>query len=198
MPQIPLPAPIAIDMTLSDALLKRNSYRTVSPGTLISLSSISTMLGWSIGLRADGKRPYPSGGGKYSIETYLIAQGVDSLPMGVFHYSPERHVLEHLWDTPAETKLCEGSPHDAWAEHSSALIVFTALWERSFPKYGDFSYALSLLEAGHMAENTLLAATALRIGACSMSGYNDANVSALLDIDNDTEQPIHTIALNAE
>ena len=39
------------------------------------------------------------------------------------------------------------------------------MWGRTGKKYGDFSYYLGMLEAGHVAQNILLTASALRIGA---------------------------------
>ena len=74
-------------------------------------------------------------------------------------------------------------------------LIFTAVWERTASKYGDFSYILSLLEAGHMAQNILLIATALGVCARPIGGFNDAAVKETLDIDNWEEQTVYTVAL---
>ena len=197
MPQIELPACRDIELSLSSALKNRESYRTCIPGALISLNDISTILGNSLRETTVNRRPYPSGGAKYPIETYLIARGIDSLPRGVFHYAPKKHALEHLWDIPAETRIFSGSAKDGWAEHAPVVVVFTALWERSYVKYGDFSYLLTCLEAGHMAQNVLLTAGALNIGVCPMAGFNDSAVGTLLDIDSSREQAVHSVVLCA-
>ena len=197
MPHIALSVCRDIDISLSSALTNRKSYRECVPGALIPLDDISTILGNSLRETAVNRRPYPSGGAKYPIETYLIARGIDSLPRGVFHYAPKNHSLEHLWDIPAETRIFGGSAKDGWAEHAPVIVVFTALWERSYVKYGDFSYLLTCLEAGHMAQNILLTAGTLGIGACPMAGFNDSAVGALLDIDSSREQAVHSVILCA-
>lgn len=195
MPRVELPACRDIDTSLSSALTNRESYRTCVPGTLISLDDVSTILGNSLRETVANRRPYPSGGAKYPIETYLIARGINSLPRGIFHYAPKTHALEHLWDIPVETHIFSGSAKDEWAEHAPAIVVFTALWERSYVKYGDFSYLLTCLEAGHMAQNILLTAGALNIGVCPMAGFNDSSVGMLLDIDASREQAVHSVVL---
>ena len=115
--------------------------------------------------------------------------------MGVYHYAPKAHELERLWDIPFETTTFEHFPSAEWAEHASAIIIFTAVWRRSEIKYSDFSYLLSLLETGHMAQNILLTSAALHIAACPLAGFNDEEVSQLLDIDTEHEQAIYAVVL---
>ncbi len=73
-------------------------------------------------------------------------------------------------------------------------MVFTSVWGRSTPKYGEHAYSLALLEAGHMSQNALLVAHALGISARPLGGYFDDELTALLDIEPDREQPVHVIA----
>lgn len=52
-----------------------------------------------------------------------------------------------------------------------------------------------MLEAGHMAENVLLVATALGMSTRPIAGYDDAALAKLLDLDERIEQSVYSIAL---
>ena len=125
----------------------------------------------------------------YPIETYFLAFYVDQLPRGVFHYRPDTHELEHLWELPPEQ-----TPTSFIAEewnNAAGLFIFTALWARSAQKYRDFTYNLALFEAGHLCQNLLLVATALNVSTRPLAGFNDDTVTRLLDLDTRNEQAIY-------
>lgn len=85
----------------ADVLAHRRSTRAW-PQTPIAGSKFSTLLWMSAGTRptsaASARRPYPSGGGIYSLEIYpVIGPGaVDSLDAGVYRYRPDQHAVEQL------------------------------------------------------------------------------------------------------
>ncbi len=193
MPRIVLPAPTAISDSLTAVLEKRHSCRDCGPAAL-SLQECSTLLGSALKGRGNGAdRNYPSGGALYPIETYLITTALEGLAPGIFHYHPTAHALERLWDLPTgfDMKDAVGKPEDL---RPTSLLVFTSVWKRSSAKYGDFSYPLALLEAGHMSENIVLISAALGLCACPMAGFEDQVVNKLLDI-GETEQAVHSITL---
>ena len=195
MEKIVLPKPESLDMRLTDALRKRTSYSGGNPDTDISLPVLSTLLGQAIGKRVGThKRSYPSGSGLYPIETYLIAH-IDSTEHYVFHYNPTDHSLEKLWKLGENIKLKQlvPVPDDLLF---SALFVFTSVWHRSSAKYGDFTYTLALLEAGHISQNLLLTGTALQLRSRPMAGFNDDKIAEILDLDAEYEQPVHTIVFS--
>jgi SagB-type dehydrogenase family enzyme len=137
---------------------------------------------------------YPSGGALYPIETYLIATNIENTPMHALHYNPTTHVLEVLWKLEQEFKMTDVVP-GADTIPVSALIVFTAVWERSSAKYGELAYQHALIEAGHMSENVLLVSTALGLETRPMAGYDDDAIARALDLDASYEQVVHTITV---
>ncbi len=195
MEQIALPAPAPTGLTLDDVLRTRGSRRTSIPGEMLTLAELGTLLGHALGKREGKSRNYPSGGRLYPIETYLLSTGIEDNDAGVFHYNPSLHTLERLWSLPRDLDFKTLIPKPV-GMHFSAVVVFTAVWKRSSAKYGDLTYSHGLLEAGHMSENVLLVAESLTLNACPMAGFNDALIQTLLDIDPESEQPVHTIALS--
>jgi SagB-type dehydrogenase family enzyme len=196
MDAISLPEPDLGSVSLEEVLRKRHSFFGGNPDTPISLAEISTLLGLSLGKRKDRiNRNYPSGGALYPVETYMISNALESVGPAVFHYNPSKHILEKLWELSSDfiIKDLGKSPPEL---QFSTLIVFTSVWYRSAAKYGDLAYLHALLEAGHMSENVLLVATALGLGARPYAGFSDTRLTDLLDLNEEDEQPVHTIALS--
>lgn len=194
MPQIALPKPVRIRMSLEKVLQSRVSHHRYS-NTSIPLMDISSLLYHSLAEKKVGRRTYPSGGALFPIETYLIANAIGQLPRALFHYVPSTHTLEQLWELPKVTKVFSEFRHAEWAEKAPAIFVLTGVWRRSHDSYGDFGYLLSILEAGHIAQNLLLCATALNLASCPLAGFNDNEVQKLLDIDEESEQAVYTMAI---
>ncbi len=196
MPRIELPEPAAITIGLKEALERRRSARSDDTGTPISLEEMGTLLGLALRKHAHGERRYyPSGGGLYPIETYLISTALETQLPAVYHYNPEAHALERLWDLPAGFKAKEIGRLPEKFEFSS-MLVFTSVWQRSSAKYGDLAYLHALLEAGHMSENVLLVSTALGLSARPYAGFEDAQIAQLLDLHEDNEQTVHSVTLS--
>ncbi len=194
MRQIQLLEPLPITTRLDEALAKRHSLSNISDYRAFTLQEISTLLGAALRAHADGRRPYPSGGKLFPIETYLIGDCLENEPRGVYHYNPNKHVLEFLWKSSFSMGHVFRKPQ---APLPSVAIVLTSVWGRGSAKYGDLNYYHSLIEAGHVAENLLLTSTALNFAARPHSGFDDTTVSEILDLDERAEQPVYTIMLAA-
>ena len=191
MEQIKLPTDLKLTTSLEESLESRKSSHETTPEKL-SLEKLAAILN-SLSNNTEGSRKYPSGGALYPIEAYLFAQRVQGISRGTYHYNPIEHVLEKLWETPEPLELF--NKVNGWAEEARAVILFTGNWFKNGKKYGDFSYLLGLLETGHQGQNVLLAAASLGVPACPLAGFNDDRAADLLDLNQDFEQPIYTIAL---
>lgn len=197
MQRVSLPEPTLSTTTLADALAHRHSGSSGNPDLPITLREIGTLLGLALRKRPDViNRNYPSGGALYPIETYLISTALESHTPAVYHYNPTHHALERLWDLPNRFAIKDIAKHPESLRLSS-LLVFTSLWQRSSAKYGDLAYPHALLEAGHMSENILLVGCALGLSVRPYAGFDDARITQLLDLDEEKEQPVHTVTMCA-
>lgn len=194
MPKVVLPEIVPTAISLAEAITSRRSYDLETEGSVepLSLQAISNVLGGALRVKTEKRRMYPSGGGLFPIETYLVAS-LGKAPLHAYHYNPTQHTLEDLWpadniDTLAaltyESLLC------------GAVVLFTAVWDRSSQKYGDFAYTLAQLEAGHMAQNLLLCAGVEGLLARPLVGFNDEKMVETLDFDKEKEQPVYAVALS--
>jgi SagB-type dehydrogenase family enzyme len=189
----PAPAPF-------DALVAgRRSTREYADAPL-PLACLSTLLGTSYGVTgALGPQPFravPSGGALYPLELYVAAQRVDGLERGLYHYDPLRAVLERI--RPLATDALAGlTPYDELLVPSAAVTMISAVFWRSRFKYGLRAYRFALLEAGHAAQNFVLAAAALGLAACPVGGFFDRKVDALLGIDGLYEASLYLLPVGA-
>lgn len=210
MPQIELGEPLPLSSPLEELLKKRKSSREYADTAPLSLAELSTLLHFGFGLRnreeyaqshARETGPhlaprmfYPSGGARYPLETYVAITHRGEVEPGLYHYHPPTHTLERLLPKEGAEEGIESSITYEFAKHAPLHIFLTAVWRRNFIKYRDMGYAMTLLEAGHAAENALLAAGALGVRSCPLAGFRFDETCALLDIDGIVEAPIHCVA----
>lgn len=201
-PFVALPPPELPAIGLEAAMSGRASYRDFGPEAL-ALGTLGTLLHWAGGITGpaapggldQARRPAPSAGSMYALELYVIARNVAGAAPGIYHYQPVGHGLERVRDTiPARhvaSYLFMGQPYVAAA---AAVIVVTAVFGRSLKKYEDRGYRYLLIEAGHAAQNAMLAAIPLGVGACGIGGFFDIELAGVLDLDVARELPLYAIA----
>jgi SagB-type dehydrogenase family enzyme len=189
---IDLPPPELGRARLHDVLLGRRS-RTPQARARLPLAKLASTLGAAYRSEHD-RRPVPSAGALYPLELYVVALDVDSLAPGVHHYNPYRHRLAHL-RTVERAAVARALVDRELAEDAAALLVVTAMFWRSRFKYGLRGYRFALLEAGHLMQSALLAATALGVPARPLGGYYDRLLDALVGADSLDEASVYALLL---
>jgi SagB-type dehydrogenase family enzyme len=140
------------------------------------------------------RRNAPSGGGLYPLELYWAIRNVEGIESGMYHYNLSEHSLEKIGGE-VEIQAFAESFIQEWTAEAQAWAVFTAVWDRVIPHYGEYTYRNTLLEAGHVAQNMLLSATAQKIGACPVVGFFNEEVDEVLNITLDNEDSLYIVAL---
>lgn len=185
LPAVELPEPAPIGAKLGAAVAARRSDRAYGRNP-ISFAELTALLCAAYGVTGGyGEQPLravPSGGALYPLETYVAAQRVEGLEPALYHHDPLRGVLERIRPLTGDD-LAGLTPYDELLVPSAAVTLVSAVFWRSRFKYGARSYRFALLEAGHLAQNYLLAATALELSACPVGGFFDRTVDAFLGID---------------
>ncbi len=188
--------PRATTSSLLQVLQERRSFDGERMKGGVTLEDVSTIFEYGCKRQANGLRPFPSGGARYALELYILAMNVKGLERGAYHYNPEDNVLERLWDLPASVVSLKSFVNTTFAcEDASALIVFSAMWDRSFSKYKGLAYPLVLTETGHAAQNVLLLASNLHLAARPLFAFKDKEISDLLRLVPTQEQVLYGILL---
>jgi SagB-type dehydrogenase family enzyme len=183
--ELPMPA-IAGSSFLEETIAARRSIRDYSARAL-GPEELSQLLWAAQGVTSGaGKRAAPSAGALYPLEMYVATSE------GVFHYRPDGHVLLQVDDRDRRDALAEAAlDQDAVAE-GAAVFAITAVYSRTEQKYGSRAVRYATLEAGHAAQNLLLQATALGLGAVPIGAFADDEVKAVLGLPDD-HAPLYLI-----
>jgi SagB-type dehydrogenase family enzyme len=190
------------------AIRERRSRRDFAPEPL-SLAELSTLLHAAYGVTGDAPvsegdealsvatRSVPSGGALYPLEIYPVVRTVDGLTAGLYHYDPQRHVLEVIREEETDGSLERllANPEELGYPASTCAVTFFLIgifWRSRF-KYGLRGYQFALLEAGHIAQNLLLGAEALGVNAFANGGFWDRRVDEFVGVDGVNESVVYSL-----
>lgn len=172
--RIRLPEPRNVPQaSLWTALSTRKSTRSFSRRSL-TLGELSSLLHFAA--RATGPRrhrAYPSGGGLYPLEVYLLwpPRTLPQLEAGLYRYEPVGHALQRCarWDERGGELLRRargatgGTLSGKWV-----LVGITARLERVANRYERLAYSLVSKEVGCVLEAFYLVAAGLNLGVCAL------------------------------
>jgi SagB-type dehydrogenase family enzyme len=160
---IQLPQPrLSGGMALTEVLARRRSIRTFTAKPLTQ-AEISQLLWAAQGITDDkGHRTAPSASAQYYMHVYLASAE------GFFEYIPSGHQLKKLQAQDLRAKLSIQPS----VKSAPIVLVIAGEFERAVGRVGaDRGPRVVYLEAGHVAENVLLQATALGLGAVPVAGF---------------------------
>jgi SagB-type dehydrogenase family enzyme len=138
-----------------------------------------------------GFRAAPSAGALYPTETYIVVNRVESLAPGLYHYNIKYHSLEFILDGDFGEKLAQAALGQDMVERAAANIIWTAIISRSAWKYDQRAYRYVYLDTAHVAQNVMLAATALDLGTCGIGAFYDDRVNDFLGVDGANETVVY-------
>ncbi len=174
-------------LSLEAALSHRRSIRSFTSETLAA-DQIGQLLWAAQGITdPQGFRTAPSAGALYPLECYVVT------PDGAFHYDPSRHRLQPRAAKDLRGALAAAALSQSAVSEAPAVIVITAVYERTARKYGvDRARRYATLEAGHAAQNVLLEGVALGLGAVPIGAFDDGRVAHVLGLESQ-EAPLYLI-----
>ena len=195
---IALPAPELNGSTsIEQALLERRSVREYRNEPL-SLPEIGQLLWAAQGITSpSGKRTAPSAGALYPLELYLVAGDVEDLRAGVYKYIPHDHVLKEITPGDKRIELTNAALKQESIQKAPAVIVLSAVYERTRVKYGDRGDRYVHMEIGFAAQNIYLQAEALELGTVFIGAFYDESVKKILGMQDD-EGPLGIMPLGVQ
>ncbi len=111
---------------------------------------------------------------------------------GLYHYVPLGHIVTVVSQADLRLKLWEVALEQDAIRDAPAVIVITAVYERTAKKYGGRAERYVKLEAGHACQNILLQTVALHLGAVPIGAFYDDQAQATLSLPPDHE-PLYLI-----
>lgn len=181
---------------LEDAMAERQSHRHFTEEPL-TLAELAFLLWATQGVRetlhpAAVMRTVPSAGCRHPFETYLAVLNVEGLDSGLYRYLPLEHALVHLREVdnlPAHlVGACRGQ---RFSGEAAVTFLWTVIPIRTEWRYGEASYKVIALDAGHLCQNLYLASAAIKAGTCAIAAYNQTLADELLAVDGEEEFTIY-------
>ncbi|MGA2265633.1 MAG: SagB/ThcOx family dehydrogenase [Phycisphaerae bacterium] len=177
-PAVALPPPVTKGtMSLEEALAARRSIRKFVP-TPLTIEQIGQLCWAAQGVTEPkrGLRTAPSAMARYPLELYVVTA------QGASHYLPAKHALETVIEGDALATLRASAGRQPAVAQAPAVFVITAVPSRFGGRSGGRTQQFIELEVGHAAQNLLLEAVALGLGAVPVGGFSDADVAKVLQL----------------
>ena len=186
---------VSMEYSLEQVLRARAARRDYVDRTVAS-DVFSTFLHWSCGIRRYGPayntgefpiRFTPSGGGLQPWEIYVVANNVERLEQGLYHYRARDHSLEVLQRGQMRSKMVELAFGVEFLHHASFVCIITCAPDRFHWKYGVRGYRTAHIDVGVLVQSMWYVATALRLRSLPISGFSDDGVDEFLGLDPQNE-----------
>jgi SagB-type dehydrogenase family enzyme len=199
---IALPDPRSLSQPLERALAERASCRQFS-GDALELDTVAALLSACYGAQEEEvtvegsafrPRPVPSAGASYPLEVDLLVRAVPGLDAGSYRYLSESHAVRRTGSGLSFAFLAEIFLDQPYLEAAAVVVVLSAALDRTTMRYGDRGYRYVLFEAGHAAQNLVLAAAALKTGSLNLGGFLDAALATALQLRSGVV-PLYGVAL---
>jgi len=173
---------------LQAAIANRESHRRFTAAAL-TLDELSFLLWATQGVRevvhdAAVLRMVPSAGCRHPFETYLAVVRVEGLVPALYRYLPLEHSLvevRNIDNLPLQLKAATRG--QSFSGRAAVTFIWTVIPERTEWRYGEASYKVIALDAGHLCQNLYLACEAISAGTCAIAAYNQTLADELLGVD---------------
>lgn len=181
---------------LVDAIGSRRSRRRYLDDP-VGLDELSFLLWATQGVRqahsaAAVFRTVPSAGCRHAFETYIVSLRIAGLKEGIYRYLPLDHALcLEREETDLAARVTAAALGQRFAGAAAAVFIWTALPCRMEWRYGEASYKVIALDAGHVCQNLYLACEAVGAGTCAVAAYDQRAMDNLLDVDGEEEFTVY-------
>ena len=180
------------NLSVEQALLTRRSVRSYKNDPL-DLAEISQLVWSAQGItRARGFRTAPSAGALYPLELYVVAGRVKDLPPAIYKYDPSKHALIKTVSGDKRAELSRAALRQGAIRRAPAVLLFSAVYERTTGKYGQRGIRYVDMEVGHAAQNVCLQALTLGFQTAVIGAFRDSEVKKIARLPAD-EQPLYFV-----
>lgn len=183
---LPAPGQGPLDAPLSS----RRSCRNFDTDAALPIADLATLLWQAFGAlgtltMAPGvevvKKHAPAGGGLHCIEAFLLAQRVETLPPGLYHYRCHEHALSplrHLDAAEAKALAHRAVSGQHWFRDAPLMVLLVARFDRLFWKYRAHAKAwrVAQLDAGHLSQSWQLACAGRGLGGFVTAALNERDI----------------------
>jgi SagB-type dehydrogenase family enzyme len=136
-------------------------------------------------------RAAPSAGALYPVETYVAVHRVEGVTSGLWHFQVLDFALELVAPGDYRQALVNAGLSQSFLGEAGAVFIWTGVLNRARWKYRERAVRYLFLDAGHICQNLMLAATALHLGVCPVGAFFDEEVERIIQVDKAEEVALY-------
>jgi len=176
-------------LSLEQVLAKRRSVRQfkdapMMPGEIAQLA----WAGQGITDKTRGFRTAPSAGAIYPMQLYFATEE------GLFVYDSAEHSLARRLNMDVRRKLANAALRQQAVMQAGCDIIIAGSVRKVAAKYGGNARRYLLLEAGHIAQNIVLQAVAMDLGAVTIGAFDKKSAARICRLGKELE-PLYIICV---
>ncbi|KUL36997.1 hypothetical protein ADL22_23040 [Streptomyces sp. NRRL F-4489] len=186
----PLPAPAEPFVQSLDSMLARRSARkfAATPVTLDDLGALLYHSAANVRMAEDSKAggdPYYLLNSFYTwLQLYVVVQGVEGVPRGVYQYDFAEHALLETGLAPDDAEIAATIQGQNWIGGGGVSLYVTVQWERYQWLYRHSRAYLNLLiQVGEFAQEVLQAAYQLGLVGWLTPAVAESRAARMLGLD---------------
>lgn len=144
--------------------------------------------------RVPAEYAYPSAGGLYPLDFYLMVKGgrVESVPEGLYRLDPvQRKLFLINGIIPGDGTFQYALNREIFQQSAFSVYIFFRA-EVSMPKYQDMAYYYAILDAGFASAYLEIQAYELGLGTCSIGDMRFSKIEKLFKLERG-QKHLHTI-----
>ena len=169
------------NMSLEETLKKRKTVRDYEDRP-ISIEQVSQILWAAHGVTHGKYYTIPSAGALFPLEIYIVAEKVDGLETGLYHYKPVGHEIELIRKGSFLSQVSNVAYGQKALKNPPVVFIISAVISRTEVKYKERALRYVQIEVGHAGQNILLQAVGLGLASAPMGAFIDDQVKENLGL----------------
>ncbi|MEN3014129.1 MAG: SagB/ThcOx family dehydrogenase [Endomicrobiia bacterium] len=185
--EINLPAPnYKSNVSLEETIYKWKAKRSFKD-TSLTLKQLSQLLWATCGTTVDGvssaTRVFPSAGGIYPLEIYIVCGKVENLQPGIYKYNYRNHTIRLIKKGDFRKELTFCCYNQSFISEAPLSFVWVGNYNKVSYWYKERGKTRYIhIDLGHSAQNFTLQATALGLGTVQVGAFRDEEINKLLEL----------------
>lgn len=191
------------ETSFDQRLRERSTCRNYDTGRPLPIAVLSRLLQRALGetgrqvVAGDAvflKKNAPSAGGLHPTEAYVLAQHVEGITPGLYHYDAGRHglcLVPGAQDAVRELAL-QFTAGQHWFADAHVLVVLAPRFARTYWKYQQHAkaYRAVVLDVGHLSQLLLTCATEEGLGGFITAAINEQDIEQAIGMDPMLQSPL--------
>lgn len=195
---ISLPDPnLSSQTSLEKSIFERRSIREFSQKAM-PLQQLGQLLWSAQGItdQANAYRAAPSAGALFPLKLYVAISNVDELADGIYQYLPAEHSLKQISPDRRQEEIAAAAANQQFLNDANLLLLIAADFDVTAARYGEKAGQYVFLEAGHAAQNILLQAVSLELGAVPIGAIDETRFKDIFNLDE--LEPVYLVAVGSK